>query len=113
MIRCYLFGPSGARASSRTRGEPQRSQGSWVLTQWGGWLDSGLTLVGTVGMRLVAVIPAVIVPVTGPVLRDAAPAVALELGAGAGVAAAGLVTVVPTVVVWGGGGEEGESGRLG
>lgn len=80
-----------------------------MLTQWGGWLDSGLTLVGTVGMRLIAVIPAVIVPVTGPVLRDAAPAVALELGAGAGVAAAGLVTVVPTVVVWGGRGRRGES----
>lgn len=59
------------------------------------------TLVGAVGVGLVAVVPAVVVPVAGPVLRDAAPAVALELGAGAGVAAAGLVTVVPTVIVWG------------
>lgn len=82
-----------------------------MLTQWGG-PARGLTLVGTVGMRLVAVVPTVVVPVTGPVFRDAAPAIALELGAGAGVAAAGLVTVVPTVVVWGGG-EEGESRRWG
>lgn len=52
-------------------------------------------------MGLIAVVPAVIVPVTGPVLGDAAPAVTLELRAGAGVAAAGLVTVVPTVIVWG------------
>ena len=59
------------------------------------------TLVGAVGVRLVAVVPAVVVAVAGPVLRDAAPAVALELGAGAGVAAARLVTVVPTVIVWG------------
>jgi len=60
----------------------------------------GLTLVGAVGVSLVAVVPAVIVPVAGPVHRDAAPAVALELVAGAGVAAARLVAVVPTVVVW-------------
>lgn len=67
-----------------------------------------LTLVGTVGMCLVAVVSAVVVPVTGPVFRDAAPAIALELGARAGVAAAGLVTVVPTVVVWG----QGKKGRV-
>lgn len=59
------------------------------------------TLVGAVGMRLVAVVPAVVVPITGPVLGDAAPTVALELGARAGVAAASLITVVPTVIVWG------------
>lgn len=61
------------------------------------------TLVGAVGVCLIAVVPAVIVPIAGPVLRDAASAVAFELGARTRVAAAGLVTVVPTVVVWGGG----------
>ena len=61
------------------------------------------TLVGAVGVRLIAVVPTVVVPVAGPVLWDAAPAVALELGAGAGVAAAGLVAVVTAVVVWWGG----------
>lgn len=66
------------------------------------------TLVGAVGVRLVAVVPTVVVAVAGPVLRDAAPAVALELGAGAGVAAARLVAVVPTVIVWGGGRQEGK-----
>lgn len=60
---------------------------------------SALTLVGTVGVGLVAVVSTVVVPVTGPVLRDAAAAVTLELGAGAGMAAACLITVVPTVVV--------------
>lgn len=60
------------------------------------------TLVGAVGVCLVAVVPAVVVPVAGPVLGDAAPAVALELGARAGVAAARLIAVVPTVIVWGG-----------
>lgn len=68
-----------------------------------------LTLVGAVGVGLVAEVPTVIVPVAGPVLGDAPSAVALELGAGAGVTAAGLVAVIPTVVVWGGGG--GERGR--
>lgn len=56
-------------------------------------------LVGAVGVRLITVVPAVIVPVTGPVLRDAAATVTLELGTRAGVAAASLVTVVPTVIV--------------
>jgi hypothetical protein len=50
-------------------------------------------------MRLITVVTTVIVPITGPVLRDAAPAVALKLGAGAGVAATSLVTVVPTIIV--------------
>lgn len=63
----------------------------------------GLTLVGAVGVRLVAVVPTVVIPITGPVFGDAAAAVALELGAGAGVAAAGFIAVVPTVIVWGGG----------
>lgn len=82
--------------------------------RWMGWVsDAGgsisspphgppvPTLVGAVGMRLITIISAVIVPIAGPVLGDAAPAVALELGARAGVAAAGFVTVVPTVIVWG------------
>lgn len=56
-------------------------------------------MVGTVGMSLITVVTTVIVPITGPVLRDAAPTVALELGARARVAAAGLITVVPTVIV--------------
>lgn len=57
------------------------------------------TLVGAVGVCLITVVPAVIVPIAGPVLRDAASAVAFELGARTRVAAAGLVTVVPTVIV--------------
>lgn len=66
-----------------------------------------LTLVGTVGVCLVAVVPTIIVPITRPVLGDASAAVALELGTGAGVTAAGFVAVVPTVIVWAR--EEGES----
>lgn len=58
-----------------------------------------LTLVGAVGVSLVAVIPTVVVPVARPVLRDAAAAVALKLHAGARVAAAGFIAVVATVVV--------------
>lgn len=58
-----------------------------------------LTLVGAVGVRLVAVVPTVVVPVAGPVLRDAAAAVAFKLDAGAGVAAAGFVAVIAAVVV--------------
>lgn len=69
------------------------------------------TLVGAVGVCLVAVVPAVVVPVAGPVLRDAAPAVALELGARAGVAAARLIAVVPTVIVWGGAARREEASR--
>lgn len=58
------------------------------------------TLIGTVGVCLITVVSTVIVPITGPVLGDAAAAVTLELGAGAGVAAARLIAVVPTVVIW-------------
>lgn len=58
-----------------------------------------LTLVGTVGAGLVAVVSAVVVAVAGPILRDAAATVTFELDAGAGVAAARLVTVIPTVIV--------------
>lgn len=73
----------------------------------------GLTLVGAVGVSLVAVIPAVVVPIARPVHGDAAPAVAFELIAGAGVAAARLVAVIPAVVVWGGGGGVGGGERRG
>lgn len=69
------------------------------------------TLVGAVCMCLVTVVPAVIVPITGPVLGDAASAVALELGARARVAAASLVTIVPTVIVWGGEARGGEASK--
>lgn len=58
-----------------------------------------LTLVGTVGVSLITVIPTVVVPVTRPVLRDAAAPVAFELDAGAGMAAAGFIAVIATVVV--------------
>lgn len=58
-----------------------------------------LTLVGTVGVSLIAVIPTVIVPVARPVLRDAAAAVAFKLDAGARMAAPGFIAVVATVVV--------------
>lgn len=58
-----------------------------------------LTLVGTVGVSLIAVIPTVVVPVARPVLRDAAAPVAFKLDAGAGMAAAGFVAVIATVVV--------------
>ena len=51
------------------------------------------------GAVLVAEVSAVVVPVAGPVVRDAPPAGALELGVGAGVHAAVLVAAVPAVVV--------------
>lgn len=57
------------------------------------------TLVGTVGMSLVTVVSTVIVAVTGPVFWDAATTVAFELDAGARMAAACFVTVIPTVIV--------------
>lgn len=57
------------------------------------------TLVGTVGVSLIAVISAVIVAITGPVFWDAAATVAFELDAGAGMATACFIAVVPTVVV--------------
>lgn len=59
-----------------------------------------LTLVGAVRVGLVAVVSTVVVPITRPVFRDTSAAVALELGTGAGVTAASLVAVVPTVIVW-------------
>lgn len=58
-----------------------------------------LTLVGAVRVGLIAVVPAVVVSVAGPVIRDAATAVTFELSAGAGVTAAGFVTVVAAVIV--------------
>lgn len=59
-----------------------------------------LTLVGTVCVCLVTVVPTIVVPITRPVLGDASAAVALELGTGAGMTAAGFIAVVPTVIVW-------------
>lgn len=58
-----------------------------------------LTLVGTVGVGLVAVIPTVVVPVAGPVLWDAATAVAFKLDTRARMAAAGFIAVIAAVVV--------------
>lgn len=77
----------GATAGQQQRCSPAPS--------WPG----GLTLVGAVGMSFITVVPTVVVPVARPVHGDAAPTVALELVAGAGVAAACLVAVVPAVVV--------------
>lgn len=58
-----------------------------------------LTLVGAVGVSLVTVISTVVVAVAGPVLRDAAAAVAFKLDTRARMAAAGFVAVVAAVVV--------------
>lgn len=58
-----------------------------------------LTLIGTVSVGLVTVVPAVVIPIASPVYGNAAPAVAFELVAGAGMAAASFIAVVPTVVV--------------
>lgn len=69
-----------------------------------------LTQIGAVGMSLITVVSAVIVPIAGPMDRNAAPTVAFELVAGAGMAAASFITVVPTVVVWKQ--EVGEKGSL-
>lgn len=43
------------------------------------WRVKTLTLVGAVCMGLVAVVPTVIIPVTGPVVWDAAAAITLKL----------------------------------
>lgn len=56
-------------------------------------------LIGAVSVGLVAVVPAVIIPIASPVYRNAATTVAFELVAGAGMAAAGFIAVVPAVVV--------------
>lgn len=61
------------------------------------WRSS--SLVGTVGVRLITVVPAVIVSVTRPVLGNTAAAVAFELDAGAGMAAPCFVTVISAVIV--------------
>jgi NADH:ubiquinone oxidoreductase subunit 6 (subunit J) len=74
--------------------------GFYALTDSDWWATvPTLTLIGAVGVSLVAVVSTVVVPVAGPVVRDAAAAVTLELGAGAGMAAARLVTVVPTIII--------------
>lgn len=79
-------------------GETEEREKVFLLRR-AAFLWSALTLVGAVGVSLVAVVTAVVVAVARPVLRNAAAAVALELDAGAGVAAASLVAVVATVVV--------------
>lgn len=58
-----------------------------------------LTLIGAVCVGLVAVVPAVVITVAGPVIWDAAAAVTLELSTRAGVTTACLVAVVPAVVI--------------
>lgn len=58
-----------------------------------------LTLIRAVCVRFIAVVPTVVIPVTGPIIRDASATVALELSTGARVTAARLVTVVPTVII--------------
>lgn len=74
---------------------------SLVHLQTGGLQEAALTqtLRGAVGVVLVAVVPTVIFPVTGPALRDAAAAIALEVGTDAGAAAADLVAVIPAVII--------------
>lgn len=52
------------------------------------------------GGVFIAVVPAVVVSIAGPVVWDAPPAGALELGVGAGAGAARFVAAVPTVVIW-------------
>lgn len=59
-----------------------------------------LTLVGAVGALFIAVVAAVVVSIAGPVLWDAAAAVALELHAGTGVTAACFIAVVSTVIIY-------------
>lgn len=51
------------------------------------------------GGVLVAEVPAVVVPVTGPVAGDAASTAALELVVGAGLDAAGFIAAIPAVVI--------------
>ncbi|TNN88756.1 hypothetical protein EYF80_001088 [Liparis tanakae] len=48
---------------------------------------------------LITEVSAVIIAITGPVVRDAAPTDALELGVGAGMDAARFVAAVSTVVL--------------
>lgn len=56
-------------------------------------------LIGTVGMSLITVISTVVVSITGPVLWNTAAAVAFKLHTGAGVTAAGFITVIPAVII--------------
>lgn len=56
-------------------------------------------LIGAVCVGLVAVVPTVIISVTGPVIWYAAAAVTLELSTGARVTTACLITVVPAVII--------------
>lgn len=56
-------------------------------------------MVGAVGIGLITVIATVIISIAGPMFRDTAAAVTLELGAGAGVGTASLVTPVAAIVI--------------
>lgn len=76
----------------------QQIQMCWRYQEQPG--KSRLTLVGAVGALLVTVVAAVVVSVTGPVLWDAAAAVAFELHAGARVTAARFITVISTIVIY-------------
>lgn len=51
------------------------------------------------GGVLIAVVPAVVVAITGPVVWDAAAAGALELGVGTGTGAAHFIAAIPTIVI--------------
>lgn len=62
-------------------------------------LDSKLTLIGAISVRLIAVISTVVVSVARPVLGNTATAVAFKLHAGTRVTAAGLIAVVPAVII--------------
>lgn len=99
------------------RGNLKSSQGSRRLLESFLWLFVHACICGTpqsalkvtaailtcssapAGGVLIAVVPAVVVPVTGPVVWDAAATGALELGVGAGPGAAHFIAAVPTVVI--------------
>lgn len=64
-----------------------------------GRLRRTLTLIGAIGVGLIAVVPTVIIPIAGPVIRYASATVTLELSAGAGVTTACFIAVIPTVII--------------
>lgn len=58
-----------------------------------------LTCCSSLAGVLIAVVPTVVVAVTGPVVRDAAAAGALELAVGAGPSAAHFIAAIPAVII--------------
>lgn len=56
-------------------------------------------MIGAISMSLITIVPTIIVSIACPVFRDTATTVALELGAGTGMATPVLITVVPAVIV--------------